>query len=164
MILSDTLPSTAKKIILTPEQSWKGAFKQLSKKLSGKDLAWFILKFMWKLSIVLALRQMLIYKTLCAIWCHLENLKNVNYNLGEAILLAKLQASACNFTKSNTSPWMFFMFLNCTNGAKSRKALHLQNRSYIVLIKSASCNTIIRSKERRKSKQKNKKRDRFIFK
>ena len=58
----------------------------------------------------------------------------------------------------------FSCFLNCTNGAKSRKASHLQNRSYIVLIKSPSCNTIIRSKERRKSKQKNKKRDRFIFK
>ena len=29
---------------------------------------------------------------------------------------------ACNFTKSNTPPWVFFTFLNCTNGTKSRKA------------------------------------------
>ena len=29
---------------------------------------------------------------------------------------------ACNFTKSNTPPWVFFAFLSCTNGAKLRKA------------------------------------------
>ena len=28
---------------------------------------------------------------------------------------------ACNFTKSNTPPWVFFTFLNCTNGTKLRK-------------------------------------------
>ena len=27
----------------------------------------------------------------------------------------------CNFTKSKTTPWVFFMFLNRTNGTKSRK-------------------------------------------
>ena len=33
--------------------------------------------------------------------------------------------SACNFTtKNNTPPWVFFRFLNCTNGTKSRNASH----------------------------------------
>ena len=30
---------------------------------------------------------------------------------GGALLLVKLQTKACNFTKSNTTSWMFFMFL-----------------------------------------------------
>ena len=34
-----------------------------------------------------------------------------------------LQAEAFNFTKSNTSPWVFSRFLNCTNGTKSRKSI-----------------------------------------
>ena len=32
-------------------------------------------------------------------------------------------ATACNFTKSNTPPWVFFTFLNCKNGTKSRKSI-----------------------------------------
>ena len=35
-----------------------------------------------------------------------------------------------NFTKINTPPWVFFTFLNCTNGTKSRNAPHLPNRKY----------------------------------
>ena len=30
--------------------------------------------------------------------------------LGRVLLLVKLQAEACDFTKSNTAPWMFFLF------------------------------------------------------
>ena len=41
---------------------------------------------------------------LCAIWDHLYNLKNMK-NIHREVLL-----SACNFTKSNTSPWVFFTF------------------------------------------------------
>ena len=41
----------------------------------------------------------------CAIWYHLYNLKNVK-NTHEGVLLL-----ACNFTKSNTPPWVFFTFL-----------------------------------------------------
>ena len=33
-------------------------------------------------------------------------------------------------TKINTPPWVFFTFLNCTNGTKSRNAPHLPNRKY----------------------------------
>ena len=37
----------------------------------------------------------------------------------------QVQAEACNFTKINTPPWMFFTFLNCTNGTKSRNAPYI---------------------------------------
>ena len=33
-------------------------------------------------------------------------------------------ALPCNFTKSNTPPWVISRFLNCTNASKSRKASH----------------------------------------
>ena len=32
-----------------------------------------------------------------------------------------------NFAKSNSSPEVFFMFLNCTSGTKSRKASYIEN-------------------------------------
>ena len=47
---------------------------------------------------------------LCMIWYHLYNLKNVKNTHGQMLLLVKLQALACNFTKSNTPPWVFFTF------------------------------------------------------
>ena len=46
-----------------------------------------------------------------AIWYHLYNLKNVKDTHGGVLILVKLQASACNFTKINTPPWVFFTFL-----------------------------------------------------
>ena len=49
--------------------------------------------------------------TPCAIYYHLYNLKNVKNTKGRVLLLVKLQAEACNFTKSNTPP--------CTNGTIS---------------------------------------------
>ena len=48
----------------------------------------------------------------CTIWYHLDNLKNVKNIHGGVLLLVKFQALACNFTKSNTHPWVFFTFLN----------------------------------------------------
>ena len=49
--------------------------------------------------------------TLCTIWYHLYNLKNVQNTHGGVLLLAvKLEASAYNFTKSNTRTWVFFAF------------------------------------------------------
>ena len=44
---------------------------------------------------------------LCTIWCHLYNLKNVKDTHGEMLLLVKLQAKSCNFTNSNTPPFLF---------------------------------------------------------
>ena len=57
----------------------------------------------------------------CAILYHLYNLKNVKNTHGGVLILVKLQASACNFTKINTPPWAFFTFLNCTNGSNRAK-------------------------------------------
>ena len=47
----------------------------------------------------------------CAIWHHLYNLKNVKNTHGGVLILVKLQAEACIFTKINTPPWLFFTFL-----------------------------------------------------
>ena len=47
---------------------------------------------------------------LCAIWYHSDNLKSVEINYGGVLLSVKLQALACNFTKTNNVPWVFFAF------------------------------------------------------
>ena len=48
---------------------------------------------------------------LCAIWYHLYNLKNVKNIRGRVLLLMKkFQTKACTYTKSNTTPWVFFKF------------------------------------------------------
>ena len=57
-----------------------------------------------------------------AIWYHLHNLKNVKNTHGGVLLLVQLQASACNFTKSNTPPGYFSRYLNCAHGTKSGNA------------------------------------------
>ena len=55
--------------------------------------------------------KMTLFVMRCAIWYHLYNLKNVKSTHGEVLLSVKLQALACNFTESNTLPWVFFTFL-----------------------------------------------------
>ena len=47
---------------------------------------------------------------LCAIWYHLRNLKNIKNTHGGVLLLVKLQPKVCNFSKSNTPPWLLFTF------------------------------------------------------
>ena len=44
------------------------------------------------------------------------------------LLLVKLQVSTSNLTKSNTPPWMFFSFLNCTHGVKLRSVSNYSAR------------------------------------
>ena len=51
-----------------------------------------------------------LYVVLCAIWYHSNNLKNVKNTHGTVLLIVKLQALACNFTKNDTPPWVFFTF------------------------------------------------------
>ena len=46
----------------------------------------------------------------CAIWYHLYNLKNVKNTHGGVLLLLKLQALACKFSKNNTIPWVCKIF------------------------------------------------------
>ena len=48
----------------------------------------------------------------CAIWYHLYNLKNLKNTHGRVLILVKLQAKACNFTKINALPWVLFTFFN----------------------------------------------------
>ena len=48
---------------------------------------------------------------LCAIWCHLQNLKNLKDIYGRVLLFGELQAVACNFAKNNTPPWMLLTLL-----------------------------------------------------
>ena len=47
---------------------------------------------------------------LCVIWYYLHNLKNMKNSHEGVLLLVRLLASVCNFTKSNTPPWLFFTF------------------------------------------------------
>ena len=58
---------------------------------------------------------MCLFVVLCAIWYHSYNLKNVRNAHRGVLLSVKLQGSACNLTKSNTPPWVFFTFFKlCT--------------------------------------------------
>ena len=72
---------------------------------------------MWVMNIRRVFRTLLIiiYETLCAIWYHLYCLKNVKTTTARVLLLVKLHAEACNFTKSNTPPWVFFAFFRSWN-------------------------------------------------
>ena len=67
------------------------------------------------------------YVMRCANWYHFYNLKNMKTGHGGVLLLVKLQASACNFSKGNTFPRAFFTFFNCTNGTKLLKASHVRS-------------------------------------
>ena len=61
---------------------------------------------------------MIIYDAL-GVWYHLYNFKTVKNTHGVAL--------ASNFTRSNTPPWVFSGFLNCTNDTKLCKASLLSN-------------------------------------
>ena len=95
------------------------------------------------LSITITL--ILISVMLYVIQYHLYNFKNVKNTHGEVSLLVKFAGSACNFTKSTTSPRVFFTFLNCTNGTKLRKAFYV----HAIVLSSArsSMNYFKRRKE-----------------
>ena len=74
----------------------------------------------------------MIYVVRCTIWYHLYNLKNVKNTHGGVLILVKLHAKACNFTKINTSTWVFARFLNCTNSTKSRNAPHNSIANFLI--------------------------------
>ena len=71
---------------------------------------------------------------LCDIWYHLYILECMENTHKEVLLSVKLQASALNFIKSNSPPGVFFTFLNCANGTKSRKASDMwtKYKSYLI--------------------------------
>ena len=73
----------------------------------------------------------------CVIWYLFCNLKNVKNTHGWVILLVKLQTSACNFTKSNIPPWVFFTFLQLykmvPNRIKHQIYLNLFSVRYVTI-------------------------------
>ena len=67
----------------------------------------FVFCNLWDILCIIFVRHVLL-EALCAIWCHLQKLKNVTNTHQGVLLLVKLQTSACIFTKSNSLPWVFF--------------------------------------------------------
>ena len=63
------------------------------------------------------------FMMVCAIWCHLYNLKNVKNIYGGVVFLIKLQALA-SLLKVTLPHGCFSRFLNCTNVTKSCKLSH----------------------------------------
>ena len=61
----------------------------------------------------------------CRIWYHLYDKNNVKNTHRGVWFLVKLQAEACNFTKSNTPPWVFLTFFYIAQ-MLSNRAKHLK--------------------------------------
>ena len=47
---------------------------------------------------------------LCGIFYHLYNLRNVKNTHGGVLLIVKVRAENCSFTKYNTAAWVFHIF------------------------------------------------------
>ena len=60
-----------------------------------------------------------------AIWNLLYNFKIMKNAYGGMLILVKLQASACNFAKINTTPWVFFTFFKLYKWYQIRNASHI---------------------------------------
>ena len=80
---------------------------QIFQRLYSTNFTWLILEYL-DLYLISGFQRLIVM--LCGIWSYLYNLKNVRNTHGEVLLLIKLQAETCNFTKINTPPWMFFTF------------------------------------------------------
>ena len=52
---------------------------------------------------------------------------------GRVLLLIKLQALTCNFTKSNTPPWVFFMFFKLYKWYKCLVFVHFRTWIFLQL-------------------------------
>ena len=72
----------------------------------------------------------------CAIWYHLCNLKNVKNTHGGVVILVKLQAEDCNFTKINTPPLMFFTFFILYKWYQIAQRITIVNYWMILIIAS----------------------------
>ena len=80
---------------------------QIFQRLYSTNFTWLILEYL-DLYLISGFQRLIVM--LCGIWSYLYNLKNVRNTHVEVLLLIKLQAETCNFTKINTPPWMFFTF------------------------------------------------------
>ena len=81
--------------------------------------------FEWALNTRLDSKENKIQVTRFAIWYHLYSLKIIKNANERVLLLVKLQALVCNFTKSNIPPWVFLKFSKLYKWTKSRKASHI---------------------------------------
>ena len=96
----------------------------------GKQGITFVIIEFWNgvvigIIIVCFLCNLGLYVMRCAIWYHLYNLKNVKNTHGGVLILIKLQAKACNFTKINTPPRAFFTFFKLYKRYQTRNASHM---------------------------------------
>ena len=69
-----------------------------------------------------------LYVTLCAIWCHINNLKNVKDTHEGVLLLIKLQAEAYNFSKVALLHGCFFHVFNIVLVVASRAKCLISKR------------------------------------
>ena len=80
------------------------------------NIIWLIngycLSIWFKFFLTLWFKLLCIHKWcfLCTIWYHLYNFEKVKNSHGGVILLVRLQALTCNFTKSVTPPWVLLLF------------------------------------------------------
>ena len=65
------------------------------------------------------------YVMRCAIWYHWYNLKSVKNTHGGVLILVKLQALACNFTRINAPSWVFFTFFKIVQMVPNRATHHI---------------------------------------
>ena len=61
---------------------------------------------------------------LCAIWYHLYNLKQREKHPWRSDTFSKVQAEACNVTKSNNPAWVFFTFLKLNKWYQTDKGMY----------------------------------------
>ena len=89
---------------------YRKEFIALERELCCKDNATIDFpKFPQVDSKVVVVKDQILYVMLSAISYQLYNLKNAKNIHGVVLLLVKLQANACIFTKSSTPPWVLFM-------------------------------------------------------
>ena len=69
---------------------------------------------------------------------NLYNLKNMKSTHGGVLLLIKLHALTCNFTKSDSPPWAFFTFFKLYKWYQLHKASHMVTLTLYITILSKS--------------------------
>ena len=73
-------------------------------------------------------------------------MKNAKNTYGRVLILVKLQTEACNFTKINTLPWVFFVFWKlkeATIFCSVTNFGYVQNRMFTECFKSLFGNSLI---------------------
>ena len=69
---------------------------------------------------------------LCAIWHHFVQFSKHKKHPWKSVTFGKIAGLACNFTKSNSPPWVLLTsFLNCTTGTKLRNVVKIDFISYL---------------------------------